>query len=153
MEDILKIVDDVKWCAWAGGEYIGGTNTFFQSLYNDICSFKASYWENIENNLFHVGDEMLTSIALCHLREVHCTVDAGMLGYIYRYWSIYENLGYMHVGASLVHFSGDKEFFYNADLNADAVSGIMSGYKLYRVKSVLKGLVKKILDKDWKSKL
>lgn len=153
MEDISKIVDDVKWCSWAGGEYIGGTNSFFKDLYNDICSFKGSYWNNIDNGLFHVGDEMLTSIALCHLRDRYYTVDAGVQGFIYRYWSIYEELGYKNVDASLVHFPGDKEFFYKVDLSADTVSGIMSGYKIYRIKCLMKGLVKKILDKDWKSKL
>lgn len=81
------------------------------------------------------------------------TVDAGVQGFIYRYWSIYVELGYKNVDASLVHFPGDKEFFYKVDLSADTVSGIMSGYKIYRIKCLMKGLVKKNLDKDWKSKL
>ena len=80
-------------------------------------------------------------------------LDAGVFGYVYRYWSIYDSLPYGKVGTSLVHFPGDKEFFYKVDLSADTVSGIMSGYKIYRIKCLMKGLVKKNLDKDWKSKL
>lgn len=153
MLDVKKIDSNIKWCSWAGGEFVGGTSNFYADLYSDIISFKEEYWKNINNDLFHVGDEMLTSIALNHLWARYHTIDAGVLGYIYRYWSIYDPLPYDKVGTSLVHFPGDKDFFYKVDLSSVSIKEMMKGYKLYRVKTLVKGFIKKLLDKDWKSKL
>ena len=153
MQDINKIDPSMTWCVWTGGEFIGGDAAFFAALYNDIISFKEDYWKNINNGLFHVGDEMLTSIALNHLHQEYNTIDAGILGIVYRYWSIYDDQSYDNVGASLVHFPGDKDFFYKADLSGKRICDIMRGYRLYRIKALTKGRVKKILDKNWKSKL
>lgn len=151
--DIRKIDPNIEWCAWVGGEFISGTSSFFADLYNDIISFKEEYWRNINNDLFHVGDEMLTSIALNHLWEKHRTIDAGDMGYIYRYWSIYEDLKYSNVGASLIHFPGDKIFFNKSDLTSVDIKTIMKGYCFHHLKSFAKGCVKRLVDKNWKSKL
>lgn len=151
--DVKKIDPSINWCSWVGGEFIGGTNVFFMDLYNDILSFKDIYWNNIDNDLFHVGDEMLTTIALSHLWHKYRVINAGDMGYIYRYWSIYENLTYTNVGASLIHFPGDKKFFFKSDLSASNVIDIMDGYGFYHIKSLMKGYIKKLLDKRWKSKL
>lgn len=151
--DVSKIVDDVDWMQWAGGEFIGGDNKFYQQLYEDILKFKGRYWENIHNNLFHVGDEMLTSIALRHLYGKFSPIDAGSLSVIYRYWSRFDNANYTSYNTSLVHFPGDKAFFTKVNPNHDSIKGLMNGYKVYRFWCLCKGFVNKVLDKDWRSKL
>lgn len=47
---------------WSGGKFIRGHTNFYQ-LYNEISSF-AKYHFNRINEMFHQGDEMLTSIAI-----------------------------------------------------------------------------------------
>lgn len=152
-EDVNKIVDDVDWMQWAGGEFIGGTNEFYKQLYEDILKFKDRYWDNIHNNLFHVGDEMLTSIALRHLYDRFSPIDAGALSVIYRYWSRFENADYDSYKTSLVHFPGDKASFMKVNPNSCSIQGLMKGYPRYRVGCLCKGIIKKMLDRDWKSKL
>lgn len=78
---------------WVGGEFIGGTASFFKKIYDEILSFKDAYWSVINHGLFHVGDEMLTSIAFAHLRQKQnlCPVDAKWFGVIHRYLSAYES--------------------------------------------------------------
>lgn len=151
--DVNKIVDDVDWMLWAGGEFIGGDNQFYKLLYEDILKFKGRYWDNIHNNLFHVGDEMLTSIALRHLHGKFSLVDIGSLGIIHRYWSRFDNAKYTSYNTTLVHFPGDKAFFDKVNPNQDSIKGLMRGYPAYRIWCLCKGFVNKLLDKGWRSKL
>lgn len=151
--DVNKIVDDIDWMLWAGGEFIGGGKEFFGQIYDDILKFKDRYWSNINNDLFHVGDEMLTSIALRHLSNKFSPVDVGSLGVIYRYWSRFDESDYTSYNTSLVHFPGDKAFFAKLNPNQNSIKEIMKGYCGYRLGCRCKGIVKKMLDKDWRSKL
>ena len=96
---------------------------------------------------------MLTSIALSHLRGRFIPVDAGANGFIHRYWSVFDELEYTDRKTALVHFPGDKEYFANVNLNAESIENLMKNYRTYRLKCRIKGLVKKILDKQWYMKL
>ena len=111
LADVNKICPSIRWLQWAGGEFIGGTSDFFSSLYKEIILFVDRYWSNLNANLFHIGDEMLTTIAIAKLREKKIIpIDAGALGFIYRYWSVFERCSFQDIGASLVHLPGDKKF-------------------------------------------
>lgn len=140
-EDVNKIVDDVDWMQWAGGEFIGGKNDFYKQLYEDVLKFKDRYWDNIHSDLFHVGDEMLTSIALRHLYDRFSPIDAGALGVIYRYWSRYEVFNYTRYQTTLVHFPGDKAYFNKVNLNQNSISNIMKAYTKFRIVSLFKSAV------------
>lgn len=146
IQDVKKIVSDITWMPWAGGEFIGGKNDFFAALYNDIMEFKEGYWKVVHDDLFHVGDEMLTSIALQRLRKKAVyPVDAKNFGVIHRYWSIHERKSLHDYHVTLMHLPGDKVFFKGVDLESDSVLQLLKGYNLYHSIQRIKGMVHHIL--------
>lgn len=149
IKDVQSILPSVRWLPWAGGEFIGGTSDFFKSLYDTIISFKDSYWDVVNDGLFHVGDEMMTSIALSILRKqkhVYCA-DAGMMGFIHRYWSVHERRKALSFDCPFLHLPGDKVFFSKVNLHSDSIREIMQGYELWHKWCLLKGFVHKTLKK------
>ena len=99
---------------WAGGEFIGGDSEFFEKLYNSICKISEKYFE-CQNELFHKGDESLTSAALqCLLKNGVAMLNAGSFGAITRFWSC----GTKHCqklfpsikDCFLLHLPADKNF-------------------------------------------
>ena len=153
LRDASKIIEDLEYMSWAGGEFIGGKASFYNSLYHEICSFKDNYWKNINNDLFHVGDEMLTSIALYNLNKTYVPIDAGIQGFIHRYWSVFDNAHYSARQTPLVHFPGDKMFFYNVNLESDTIDELMRSFSRYKFFCSIKGWIKRAIDKDWLLKL
>ena len=141
---------DIDWMPWASGEFVGGTASFYKIIYDEILSFKDAYWSVINKGLFHVGDEMLTSIALARLRKKQklCPVDAKWFGVIHRYWSAFELRSVWSHGTSLIHLPGDKLFEAHVDLSANTVNEIFSGYgwfcKKQRLKNMIKGIIARI---------
>lgn len=153
MNDVRRIVEDIDWLPWAGGEYIGGTASFYKKLYDEILSIKDAYWNVINQGLFHVGDEMLTSIALMRLRKKQnlCPVDVKWFGVIHRYWSAFESKSFWRYGTFLIHLPGDKMFEAHIDLSAKTVNDLFVGYgwfcKKQRLKHFIKGVIASIKKK------
>lgn len=147
IRDVQSILPSVKWLPWAGGEFLGGTSEFFKTLYDTIISFKDSYWAVVNKGLFHVGDEMMTTIALAILRKeqhVSC-VDAGVMGFVYRYWSVHEKRKALSFDSPFLHLPGDKVFFSKVNIHSNSISEIMQGYELWHKWCLLKGFVHKAL--------
>ena len=77
---------------WTGGEFLGGPSVFWKELY-DLC---IKYWDMYQKNfnqLFHQGDEMLSSCAIEEYRKNKQIINIGdngtdAKGVINRYWSI-----------------------------------------------------------------
>ena len=146
MLQVKRIVNDVNWLIWAGGEFIGGNSDFYKTLYDDIIRFKENYWAIINENLFHIGDEMLTSIALAHLRKQGiCPVNAAQFKSVYRYWSINESQRLMKCDTALIHLLGDKTFLKNLNLHSASVRDLMRGYETYHLIQRMKGLAINLL--------
>lgn len=146
MKDVKSIVKDVAWMQWAGGEYIGGTSDFFRKLYADIINFKNNYWNVVNSGLFHVGDEMMTSIALAHLRKQSIyPVDASQFGVVYRYWSNSERANIYNYNPCFLHLPGDKEFIYRTKLDSNSIKKLLRGYEKFRIKRRIISLIKTIL--------
>lgn len=147
LNDVRFIVDDVKWLPWAGGEYIGGTADFYKKLYDEILLFKDAYWQAIHQGLFHVGDEMLTTIALSRLRKKYnlCPVDVKWFGIIHRYWSAFEIKNVWSFHTSLIHLPGDKIFEADIDLSAKTVKELFEGYYWFHKKQRLKTIIKNVV--------
>lgn len=102
---------------WSGGEFIGGNALFYNQLYNEISGFANRYFKRIDE-MFHQGDEMLTSIALEKMRlNGYKIVEGGCVNLIYRYYSIYEDkeLNYYH--SWMNHLICDKKFLANINYN------------------------------------
>jgi hypothetical protein len=145
MDDVRKVVSDLSWMPWCGGEFIGGTATFYGNLYNEIISFKSDYWKNI-STLFHVGDEFLTSIAIERLKRRGCYImDANQINVIHRYWSIYEKNSYKSYKKPLIHFPGDKYFFAKVDLSKPTLKQLMFGYYIFHKMKLLVEGIRKLL--------
>lgn len=146
MRDVKKIVSDVSWMPWTGGEFIGGKNDFFAMLYDAIMKFKDAYWKVVNDGLFHVGDEMLTSIAVQRLRrKAVCPVDAKVFSVVHRYWSIHEHKSLSDYHVSLMHLPGDKVFFKGVDLDSNNISQLLKGYNTYTFIQRIKGVIHRIL--------
>lgn len=153
MKDVRFIVEDIDWMPWSGGEFIGGTASFFNKIYDEILSIKDAYWSVINQELFHVGDEMLTSIALARLwqKQNLCPVDAKWFGVIHRYWSAFETKSIWNYGTFFIHLPGDKMFEAHIELSATTVSELLAGYgcfcKKQRLKHFIKGVIASIKKK------
>lgn len=148
LKDVKTIVDDVSWLPWAGGEYIGGTADFFKSLYDEIVTFKDKYWKALNNELYHIGDEMLTSIALARLRKKNFyPINVAPFCIIYRYWSVFETQRLFDVNTSFIHLPGDKIFLKRVNLNSNNVQDLLKGYESYHQLQRLKQFVKKVIRK------
>lgn len=133
MSDVHKIDKGVVGLIWKGGEFIGGTASFFQGLYQDIMAFSDKYFSIVkEGTLFHIGDEMLVNIALNRLQQKQNLrlVDAGMMGFIHRYWSVSDKYTLNRYKTSLIHLPGDKVLLNK--LNISKLSSLDYFYSVYR---------------------
>ena len=144
--DARLIAPDLEWLLWCGGEFIGGRSAFFKSLYDNILKIKDNYWRVLDKLTFHIGDEVLTSIAMhniiCSRHQI--VLDAGVLGLVHRYWSVFEQKPLRDVGTPLVHLPGDKVFISKIDLSGPTVEDLLSGYGLYNVLQRLKKTINDI---------
>lgn len=147
LSDVHRITEEISWMPWAGGEFIGGNADFFGALYAEIVQFKEQYWAVVNDGLFHVGDEMLTSIALQKLRNkgAYHPIDAKLFDVIYRYWSVHEQKGIHNFAMSLMHFPGDKTFFRKVDLSQNSIDGLLKGYSRFHLFQRFKKFVKHII--------
>lgn len=72
---------------WIGGEIIGGNNTFFSMLYEESIRIIPSYFNLIKEGLIHIGDEMITTLAIRRLKNKDLNYyDLGVCEIIKRYW-------------------------------------------------------------------
>ena len=103
---------------WAGGEFIGGNAEFFKKLHAEIMLVWEAYLRELPKGLSHIGDEMLTSIALQRLRDRELNVaEAGKKKIVYRYWGNEELQAPAQTDAMLVHLPYDKVFCANLNLS------------------------------------
>lgn len=100
---------------WYGGEFIGGKNDFYQKLSIVVDEVFLDYLGVIEQ-LNHVGDEAVTSVALGILQERGVSFsDAGKICGIGRYWNcgkplvFQRNFSYFKE-CFLLHLPADKAF-------------------------------------------
>ncbi|MBQ0002185.1 MAG: hypothetical protein KBT21_01475 [Treponema sp.] len=100
---------------WAGGEFIGGSASFYKALYSACKKILPVYISNHEK-LFHNGDEMIVSCALEYLiqKKKIFVFDAGISGLIGRYYDSSTN-HVQHIWKyfktnMFVHLPMDKDF-------------------------------------------
>lgn len=126
IEDLQLFCPEADLGIWAGGEFIGGDSAFFKNLYRKIESISEGYFK-VQKQLFHKGDESLTSAALqCLLKSAVAMVNAGAFGAIVRYWSC----GTRHVqkpfaavkDCFMLHLPADKRFLAENHYSDDFIS-------------------------------
>lgn len=147
LDDCRKISPELDCIEWMGGEFIGGTANFFKILYDEILSIKDSYWKAIPQGLCHIGDEMLTTVALNRLRDKESiyVLDAMMLNILHRYYSVFEHKSYKSYNTPFIHFPGEKVFFRNRDLNSATIDDLFRGWWFHMLVQRLKGCVINLL--------
>lgn len=137
---------------WAGGELIGGTRSFFGEIYNSCMAYLPCYVDNI-SQLFHNGDEMLTSCAIeKYLLQGHLVFNFGSIGGIARHWSV-KTLHKSKPFAALkdcflLHLPADKKYLASHSLNN--CDTFLKNYSTYlKRKSILNGVttIKRIIKK------
>ena len=70
----------------------GGGSSFFGLMYDTAQEIFPHYVKNINNGLLHIGDEMISTLAIRRLKNKGVQFyDAGILGYIKRYWGMHES--------------------------------------------------------------
>lgn len=99
---------------WAGGEFIGGTASFYKALYQQCMAYWPIY-VNFYREYHHQGDEMVLSCAIeQYLLSGHPLIDVGSFGGIARHWSIKTKHIARPIEALLDHFlwhlPADKEY-------------------------------------------
>ena len=147
LNDIKRIDPSIFAYQWCGGEFIGGCNLFYEELYSDILNFKDKYFVEIKNGLFHVGDEMLTTIGVEHMRAngLYC-YDAYTLGAIYRYWGNAEPYPLSDYSITFLHLPYDKVWLSKVNIDEFTSSEYFySKYRKHRCFNILKRYIKRIL--------
>lgn len=88
LRDMQRLAPDICEGRWCGGELIAGTASFFAALSAECDEIYERYLAAVDE-IFHKGDEMITSIALERLRRRGIySADAGTLGIIGRFFSM-----------------------------------------------------------------
>ena len=135
---------------WSGGEFIGGDAVFYAELYQNIIGFADRYFKRV-HEMFHQGDEMLTSIALEKMKLGGWKIiDGGMVNLIYRYYSVVENKTIESYKSWMVHLICDKHFLAGIDCESYQInSDFIVKYNRYfhttmRVKKVYHALKRKL---------
>ena len=115
---IMKYIEpNIVSGEWSGGEFIGGDASFYYHLYNEIVGFAHRYFNKIDE-MFHQGDEMLTSIALEKMKlNGWNIIDGGCINLIYRYYSLYENNNLDKYQSWINHLICDKKFLATIDFS------------------------------------
>jgi len=98
---------------WAGGEFIGGDNSFFKSLYYEIGLVQDTYIDNYKQ-FHHIGMEPIVSVAIEKIMQSKFICNVGLFGGIGRYWSRkprhVQNPWKSYVDKFLIHLPSDKKF-------------------------------------------
>lgn len=110
---------------WAGGEFLAGPPSFFQTVFAEVSGLKEAYFAAAAT-AHHQGDEVLTSVAIENLKIGGANIfDAGALSLIGRYWSYVPLHQQKPVEAYknhfLIHLPSDKKFI--AGLKGDELRG------------------------------
>jgi hypothetical protein len=137
LQDMQKLAPDICEGRWCGGELIAGTPSFFQTLSVECNGIYEQYLQKVDE-LFHKGDEMITSVALERIRRRGIYIaDAGTLGIIGRFFSVptirhpQKSFKYFE-NCFLLHLPVDKDFL--AKLNPEQVEDrhqFLKHYKSY----------------------
>lgn len=154
VSDKKKIDKEQIHGLWAGGEFIAGTSDFYLNLYNEIMTIKDKYW-SVCQELFHQGDEMLTSVALENIfyKCKYPLLNAGDLGLIKRYWSILDSNPYYQNKTWFAHLPYDKGMLSLIDVNKiNSNEDLVKIYKSYWRKLRLKRFIRNIYFKVCKKK-
>jgi len=107
--DCRKVDSDIPVVEWLGGEFIAGDNKFYENLYNRCFNIAPRYFRKLDENLFHIGDEVLTSMSMSMMtNEGIRIIDAGAMGFIYRYWGMHEREPLAKYDPVFAHFPADK---------------------------------------------
>lgn len=108
--DCQRIEPSVKTMQWTGGEFWGGTRETYSLLYKYCQRVVKNYFSLIDYDLYHVGDEMITSIAVQLMKQDGYApfYDAGLFGFIVRYWGMHEKSSITDYNPVLVHLPADK---------------------------------------------
>lgn len=147
MADCRKIVPGLAPVQWTGGEFWGGTREFFGRLYNESVKVAGAYFPQVGNDLFHVGDEMITSIAFGRMREEGLRYyDVRLLDILRRYWVLHEKEPLDRMNPVLAHLPADKLWIARRSLTKDfSAPAFLRAYRrhwrLYKAVALLKKLL------------
>jgi len=115
--DCRKIYQLVPIVEWIGGELLGGVNSLYSEIYSKCMRIASTYFNQLNNGLFHIGDEMLTSISVAQMASEGIRfVDAGTLGFLYRYWGMHEHEPLEHFNPIFAHLPADKVWMASINL-------------------------------------
>jgi hypothetical protein len=154
VEDKAKLMGKLSFGIWAGGEFLGGDKQFFHNIY----SYCIKYWDRYvyyHGELFHNGDEMLTS---CAIEDYFITnnkiFDVGTVNCIYRSHSIptvyIERPFDVILDNFLLHLPADKEYLAKYTYSYNFINEYKKYVKIKNRKKIkiivfIKRCVKKIL--------
>ncbi|WP_372776417.1 hypothetical protein [Mangrovibacterium sp.] len=128
----LVLVNSRSNGMWVGGELVGGVNSFYRELVQEVDRYQTRYFE-MSSKLFHQGDEFLLSVAIeLMLKKGVAICEAGRFGIIGRYWTFptkhIQKKWKSYSGHFLVHLPSDKRFLKSTRRVGDDFSLLLSRY-------------------------
>jgi hypothetical protein len=149
LHDMQRLSPDICAGRWYGGEFILGTPSFFARLSEESQVIYDRYIK-ITDELFHKGDEMITSVALERIqRQGIYIADGGTLGIVGRFFSVptvkhpQKSFKYFE-NCFLLHLPVDKELL--AQLNPEQAEQRSEFVRLYKT-YLMSSWVRKVLEK------
>jgi hypothetical protein len=154
VDDKTKLMGKPSIGIWTGGEFLGGDREFFHTMYN----YCMKYWDKYvvcHKELFHNGDEMLTSCAIeDYFLSDNKIFDVGTVNCIYRSWSVptiyIERPFDVILDHFLLHLPADKEYLAKYDYSINFINEYKKYIKTKKIKEAkvivfIKRCIKKIL--------
>lgn len=146
--DCRRIYPQSAVVEWVGGELWGGVNSSFKLLYDECIKIAPNYFKHVNEGLFHIGDEMLTAIAVAEMEKQGVRfVDAGVLGIIYRYWGMNEKESLEHFDPVLAHLPADKVWIASQSIDRFDRESFLRHYsshlRLFRKIKIIKKLIRR----------
>ncbi|QYO67291.1 hypothetical protein [Leptolyngbya sp. 7M] len=137
LRDMQRLSPDICAGRWYGGELIFGPPSFFAALSDRAVPIYERYVQLVDE-LFHKGDEMITSVALEQLqRDGIYVADAGSLGIVGRFFSVptvkhpQKSFKYFE-NCFLLHLPVDKDFLAKVEPEqAENRETFLKQYKSY----------------------
>jgi len=136
---------------WAGGEFIGGDQSFFAVLSDEIMQRQEVYFEKYKT-FHHQGDEVLVSVAIeSLLRKGIYICDVGSFGGVSRYWSQptlhVQNRWAAFLSNFMIHLPADKVYISRISVIDERLKIRIGRYlRIKRINSLIRHRVKAILE-------
>lgn len=121
---------DLPIMQWTGGEYWGGVNRWYKTLYKSCKIEIPKYLAYLHMGQYHIGDEMITTMALAKIKNDVDLIDISHYNIVKRYWGMHETESLEYFKPVISHLPADK--IWLAGISIDSVTNSADFLKKYK---------------------